>query len=65
PPYALADAEIDATLAALAATGWLARGAVLIVERSSRGAGPSWPDGILPGRARRYGEGTLWYGRSS
>ena len=65
PPYALADAEIAATLAALAATGWLARGAVLIVERSSRGAGPSWPDGVRPVKARRYGEGTLWYGRSS
>jgi 16S rRNA (guanine966-N2)-methyltransferase len=65
PPYALADAEIDATLAALATTGWLARGAVLVVERSSRGAGPSWPDGVRPVKARRYGEGTLWYGQSS
>jgi 16S rRNA (guanine966-N2)-methyltransferase len=65
PPYALPDAEVDAALAALAAGGWLAPGAVLVVERASRGAGPTWPDGILPGRARRYGEGTLWYGRSS
>ena len=65
PPYALADAEIDAALATLAATGWLARGAVLVVERSSRGTGPSWPDGVCPVKARRYGEGMIWYGRSS
>ena len=65
PPYALADAELDVILATLTGNRWLAAGAVLVVERSSRGAGPAWPDGVQPVKARRYGEGTLWYGRLS
>jgi 16S rRNA (guanine966-N2)-methyltransferase len=64
PPYRLADEEIAAVLARLAA-GWLAPGAVVVVERASRGAGPAWPDGVEPLKQRRYGEGTLWYGRFS
>ena len=47
------------------ADGWLAAGAVLAVERSSRGAGPRWPDRVEGLKQRRYGEGTLWYGRFS
>jgi 16S rRNA (guanine966-N2)-methyltransferase len=64
PPYALADADLDAVLALLSRHGWLAPGAVLVVERASRGRGPTWPDGVRPLRSRRYGEGTLWYGRA-
>jgi 16S rRNA (guanine966-N2)-methyltransferase len=64
PPYALADDEVDAILARLAA-GWLAPGAIVVVERSSRGRGPSWPGVTQPVKQRRYGEGTLWYGRFS
>jgi 16S rRNA (guanine966-N2)-methyltransferase len=64
PPYALPDAELDAALGLLAA-GWLAPGAVVVVERSSRGRGPAWPDVMQPVKQRRYGEGTLWYGRFS
>ena len=65
PPYALADAELDVILATLAGNSWLAPGTVLVVERSSRGAGPAWPEPVRPVKARRYGEGTLWYGRLS
>ncbi len=65
PPYALPDAELDVILATLADKAWLSPDAVLVVERSSRGAGPAWPASIRPVKARRYGEGTLWYGRSS
>jgi 16S rRNA (guanine966-N2)-methyltransferase len=64
PPYSLPDPEVAHTLAALAA-GWLAPGAVVVVERSSRGAGPAWPSGLVPIKQRQYGEGTLWYGRLS
>lgn len=62
PPYALADADLAVLLHRLAG-GWLAAGAVLAVERSSRGAGPTWPAGVEALKERRYGEGTLWYGR--
>lgn len=62
PPYALGDDELAAVLAALAPR--LAPGAVLVVERSSRGTGPRWPEGVEPLKQRRYGEGTIWYGRA-
>lgn len=62
PPYALADPALAALLHRLT-EGWLAAGAVLAVERSSRGAGPTWPDRVEALKERRYGEGTLWYGR--
>jgi 16S rRNA (guanine966-N2)-methyltransferase len=64
PPYALADDELARVLHRLT-EGWLAPGAVLVVERSSRGAGPRWPQGVEALKQRRYGEGTLWYGRFS
>jgi 16S rRNA (guanine966-N2)-methyltransferase len=63
PPYALPDADVNAVLSALVEHGWLATGAVVVVERSSRGAGPAWPESLRPMKQRRYGEGTLWYGR--
>jgi 16S rRNA (guanine966-N2)-methyltransferase len=64
PPYALGDDELGAVLLRLAG-GWLAPGAVLAVERSSRGSGPRWPERVEALKRRRYGEGTLWYGRFS
>jgi 16S rRNA (guanine966-N2)-methyltransferase len=63
PPYTLTDAELGAVLDDLARAGWLAPGAVLAVERSRRSPEPPWPADVESLRARRYGEGTLWYGR--
>ncbi|MEN3358442.1 MAG: rRNA (guanine966-N2)-methyltransferase [Mycobacteriales bacterium] len=65
PPYALPDGEINAVLAALADHGWVSPGAVVVVERPSRGGGPAWPASLRPTKQRRYGEGTLWYGRAT
>jgi 16S rRNA (guanine966-N2)-methyltransferase len=65
PPYDLDDAALAGVLAGLAAHGWLAPGAVLAVERATRSPEPVWPTGVEAGRARRYGETTLWYGRRS
>jgi 16S rRNA (guanine966-N2)-methyltransferase len=62
PPYALADAGVSRILILLAAHGWLAPGALVIVERATRSGPPNWPDGFVPDRARRYGEATFWYG---
>jgi 16S rRNA (guanine966-N2)-methyltransferase len=64
PPYALAGQEISAMLAALQDRGWLAPGALVIVERATRSGPVSWPTGFEPDRARRYGEATFWYGRA-
>jgi 16S rRNA (guanine966-N2)-methyltransferase len=63
PPYALADREVSAMLAALHDQGWLAPGALVIVERATRSGPVSWPAAFEPDRARRYGEATFWYGR--
>ena len=65
PPYALADAAVERVLSLLAEGGWLAPGALVIVERATRSGPVSWPDGFTPDRDRRYGEATFWYGLAS
>jgi 16S rRNA (guanine966-N2)-methyltransferase len=62
PPYALSGTDLAVDLAALADHGWLARGAVVVVERSSR-ADRCWPGGYAADRSRRYGETTLHWAR--
>ncbi|MBI2243027.1 MAG: 16S rRNA (guanine(966)-N(2))-methyltransferase RsmD [Nocardioides sp.] len=61
PPYPLEDAALGGDLALLVAHGWLAAGALVVVERSSRSPEPSWPAGLSGTRHKRYGETTLWY----
>jgi 16S rRNA (guanine966-N2)-methyltransferase len=63
PPYALTDEVLASHLGQLCAGSWLASNAVIIVERSARGAAPTWPDCITALREKKYGEGVLWYGR--
>lgn len=63
PPYALADTEVTEVLAMVLTGGWAAPGALLAVERATRGAPVEWPAGCRPDRSRRYGDATLWYGR--
>ena len=65
PPYAASDGEVTAMLTALASNGWLADGAIVVVERSTRSPGLQWVPGIAPIRSRPYGETTLWYGRAT
>ncbi|MDT0547304.1 MULTISPECIES: 16S rRNA (guanine(966)-N(2))-methyltransferase RsmD [Streptomyces] len=65
PPYAVADDELREILLTLAGNGWLAPDALATVERSTRGGDFGWPAGFEGLRARRYGEGTLWYGRAA
>jgi 16S rRNA (guanine966-N2)-methyltransferase len=63
PPYAQEDSVLAGLLEQLVAGKWLVDDAVVVVERSARGAGPAWPTGVTAIRDRRYGEGVLWYGR--
>jgi 16S rRNA (guanine966-N2)-methyltransferase len=58
PPYATPDAEVARWLAAAHANGWLAEGAVVVVERARGGAFP-WPPPLRPVRERRYGDTVL------
>lgn len=65
PPYAVTDQELREILLTLRTHHWLAEGALITVERSTRGGEFRWPEGFAALRARRYGEGTLWYGRAA
>jgi 16S rRNA (guanine966-N2)-methyltransferase len=65
PPYAVTDDDLREILLTLRSEGWLDKQALVTVERSTRGGEFHWPDGFEPLRARRYGEGTFWYGRAA
>ncbi|GAA3674377.1 16S rRNA (guanine(966)-N(2))-methyltransferase RsmD [Nocardioides ginsengisoli] len=69
PPYPLDDDTIADDLALLSAQGWLAEGALVIVERSRRSAEPMWPRGLEPlagkRRLKKYGETHLWLAEAS
>ncbi|MFF1873628.1 16S rRNA (guanine(966)-N(2))-methyltransferase RsmD [Streptomyces sp. CB03911] len=65
PPYAVTDEELREMLITMSAGGWLAEDALVTVERSTRGGEFGWPEGFDVLRSRRYGEGTLWYGRAA
>ncbi|MFE2109237.1 16S rRNA (guanine(966)-N(2))-methyltransferase RsmD [Kitasatospora sp. NPDC059463] len=65
PPYVVTDDEVREMLITLSAGGWLAEDALVTVERSTRGGEFGWPEGFEVLRSRRYGEGTLWYGRAA
>jgi 16S rRNA (guanine966-N2)-methyltransferase len=69
PPYAVSDQEVTEVQQDLVVNGWLAPGAVVVFERSTRtavrGAPLNWVEGIIADRSKRYGETTLWYGRRS
>ncbi|MFI5872902.1 16S rRNA (guanine(966)-N(2))-methyltransferase RsmD [Streptomyces sp. NPDC051445] len=65
PPYAVANDDLREILLTLRSGGWLAADALVTVERSTRGGQFPWPDGFEALRARRYGEGTFWYGRAA
>jgi 16S rRNA (guanine966-N2)-methyltransferase len=65
PPYDTSGERIDAIQQALVDGGWLAPGAILAIERSSRSAPLRWVDSVTPVRTRRYGETQLWYGQRS
>lgn len=65
PPYPLPVGDVEADLGALRDQGWLAAGALVVVERSSRGPGITWPHGLAGGRERKYGETMLWYGHAA
>ncbi len=65
PPYALEADDVHADLVALRDNGWLTGSALVVVERSSRGEGISWPNGYARDRERKYGETMLWYGHAA
>jgi 16S rRNA (guanine966-N2)-methyltransferase len=61
PPYALDPA---ADLAALVSCRWVGPGSLVVVERARRSGPPDWPDGLVPGRIRRYGDTELHWAQA-
>ena len=61
PPYAVAGEAVARVLTQLG-DGWLAEGALVVVERATRSGALDWPPGYAAGKSRRYGEATFWYG---
>ena len=59
PPYDVAPAEVDALPGLLTAGGWVAPGAVAVIERAAASPPVSWPDGWAPWSSRRYGDTRL------
>ncbi|MFE5808839.1 16S rRNA (guanine(966)-N(2))-methyltransferase RsmD [Streptomyces sp. NPDC056491] len=65
PPYAADSADLQEILLTLRSNGWITDDALVTVERSTRSGAFPWPEGFEPLRSRKYGEGTLWYGRAA
>ena len=65
PPYAVAVDAVQAVLQGMLDHGWLAADALVVVERSGRGAGLDWPEGLVGDRTKKYGETVLWYGHAA
>lgn len=61
PPYDLDDETLAIVLTHLAAPGVLARGAVVVVERSTRSPEPGWPDGLVSFARKDYGDTAVHY----
>lgn len=59
PPYRVAEAEVSQMLSALVEGGWVATGAVVIVERPAASRVLSWPAGWTAWPDRRYGDTRL------
>ncbi|MFI9509972.1 16S rRNA (guanine(966)-N(2))-methyltransferase RsmD [Nocardia sp. NPDC052566] len=56
PPYDVTTDAVITDLTLLAAHGWLAPDALVVVERSIRSAEIVWPAGYLAAKPRKYGE---------
>lgn len=59
PPYPLTEEELAKTLEKVALV--LEVGATVVVERSSRSAEPTWPEGLARFAEKKYGETRLWF----
>jgi 16S rRNA (guanine966-N2)-methyltransferase len=59
PPYELDSALVDQVLIDL--LPWLAPGAWVMVERSTRSEAPQWPQGLTPLDSKKYGETALYF----
>ncbi len=64
PPYQADPAAVSAVLETVTSPEWLAARGIVVIERSSSSPALEWPARIDALKAKRYGAGTLWYGRA-
>lgn len=64
PPYPTGEEQVARMLALLVGRGWLVPGGLVVLERSSRSPEPTWAEGLVPERSKKYGETVLWYVRA-
>jgi len=65
PPYLTPADRVRAVLDRGLASGWLADGGLVVVERSARAPHPRWPAALRVLQHREYGDTRLWYLRRS
>jgi 16S rRNA (guanine966-N2)-methyltransferase len=63
PPYDRPAVDLAGLLERLHSSGWIAAGAVVVVERPTRDPESPFPAGWPEPRRRPYGDTVLWYGR--
>jgi 16S rRNA (guanine966-N2)-methyltransferase len=63
PPYDWSTAELSDLLQGLGVAGWLAPGALVVVERPAKDGSSPLPVSWTEARRRAYGDTALWYGR--
>ena len=61
PPYDYSDFELTSILEMLHSNNFFKDGAVIAVERASKTAQPTWPEGYEPSRAKVYGQASIYY----
>jgi len=61
PPYDFADVELTNILVKLHSNNFFKDGAVIAVERASKTAQPTWPEGYEPSRTKVYGQASIYY----
>lgn len=59
PPYAVTDDAVSRVLRELVSNGWLSVDAIVVLERSSRSPGTTWPPGLVADRSKKYGEARI------
>jgi len=62
PPYELATPTVSAQIEQLVVNAWVARGSLIVVERSRRTPKLVWPDVAAERWSRAYGETILCFG---
>lgn len=61
PPYSNSNESVEEVLAKLVDRGWLAKDAVIAVERDAKAPEFTWTLGLTPARERRYGHAMVRY----